>query len=919
MSQKRQLAAIMFTDIEGYTALMQGNEAQAIHFRQEHRNIFNSTTEKYGGKILQYYGDGTLSIFDSAIVAVECGIEMQRAFQSSTNPIAGKTGIPVRIGIHSGDIIYSKEDIIGNSVNIASRIESLACVGSVFISYKVFDEIKNQDGIETQSMGLFELKNVAKPVEVFAISNSGLIVPDPKQIQGKAKRVEVPDSFFTTLWGSGQAQLVTGYFVGIWGLVQFTDWVLNRYQISPHWVDALLVLFLSLIPSLIIYVWKLDRIKMGKINLLEKLFLPGNLLVSILLLFILFNGTDLGATTKTVHFNNENGAEESRTIVKPNFRKRLAIHTFTSEQKDSMHQWMNWGIHGGIAEDISQNGYLTIGFWQKAESLQEMIKLSDEDFYDHFLTGSYSVNDNVYYITTKLYNTHNGALQKTHSFSGIDFFALIDTISLITKKDLDFTQIQLDQFVDLPYAEAFTSDIEAYKNFSLYFFRNSLKHLEEAISLDSTFALANYVRAELLYGWSSSLLGAKEAINQGMRHRKRLPEKWESGLKRLYFQIYDEPDKAIALLKMQLEMDPGNENIIKTLTFYFFLTNRYDELLKWREQLVTIDPHPDNQMGVAEALLLNGRFEEAGEIIMKIRNQYPNLLDALTTQASYYALTGQVDKANTLLQKIIIKNPEVNPLAEHYLKSFQYTKDHPQTPERLLKYEGHYRLQDRAAEYDIHIIENLLYGKGRTHMTGFFFIPSDPDEFLMGGSKRLEKWKFISDTSGKVYKIDILGITREQQTFTNVLWRQDSLILRAVELFSFDKKAEALEAFKIAYNKNPQHFYLAQYIKHLEFVLEPNNKEALENMTKYMGSYGPRLFWMENDKVYYEREGQISKQRLLPVSKDMFYFWGGYQYLMQVVVENGEVKGSVSWEYDNTIGEFVHDENDYFEFDELKD
>ena len=142
MSQTRQLAAIMFTDIEGYTALMQQNEEQAIQVRDKHRQIFNSITEKHRGRVLQYYGDGTLSIFDSAIDAVKCGIEMQLDFQKDP-------AIPVRIGIHTGDIIFSEDDIIGDGVNVASRIESLAVAGSVFISDKVFDEIKNQESIQT--------------------------------------------------------------------------------------------------------------------------------------------------------------------------------------------------------------------------------------------------------------------------------------------------------------------------------------------------------------------------------------------------------------------------------------------------------------------------------------------------------------------------------------------------------------------------------------------------------------------------------------------------------------------------------------------------------------------------------------------------------------------------------------------------
>ena len=127
MTHSRQLAAIMFTDIQGYTALMQQNEQKAIQVREKHRRIFNSITEKRKGRILQYYGDGTLSIFDSAIDAVKCEIEMQLDFQKTPS-------IPVRIGIHTGDIIFSDEEIIGDSVNVASRIESLAVPGSVFIS-----------------------------------------------------------------------------------------------------------------------------------------------------------------------------------------------------------------------------------------------------------------------------------------------------------------------------------------------------------------------------------------------------------------------------------------------------------------------------------------------------------------------------------------------------------------------------------------------------------------------------------------------------------------------------------------------------------------------------------------------------------------------------------------------------------------
>jgi LuxR family maltose regulon positive regulatory protein len=185
----------MFTDIVGYTALMQQNERKAIQTRDKHRKIFNSVTEKYAGKILQYYGDGTLSIFDSAINAVDCGIEMQLGFQE-------QPAVPVRIGIHIGDIILRDEEIIGDSVNIASRIESLAVPGSVFISDKVYDEIKNQESIKTSLLKSFKLKNVKNPIKVYAISNTGLIVPKPDTIEGKTDPTQILSPQKTAATGS---------------------------------------------------------------------------------------------------------------------------------------------------------------------------------------------------------------------------------------------------------------------------------------------------------------------------------------------------------------------------------------------------------------------------------------------------------------------------------------------------------------------------------------------------------------------------------------------------------------------------------------------------------------------------------------------------------------------------------------------
>jgi adenylate cyclase len=177
----RQLAAILFADMTGYTSLMQENEHLARLKRKRLKEVLESTIAQFNGRILQYYGDGSLSIFNSAIDSVLCAIDIQQQLQQEPK-------VDLRMGIHTGDVIIEDEAIYGDGVNLASRIESLAVPGGIFISEKVFDETKNHSTISTREMGYFELKNVKQPVRVFAIANNGIVVPGRDEVKGKRKQ-----------------------------------------------------------------------------------------------------------------------------------------------------------------------------------------------------------------------------------------------------------------------------------------------------------------------------------------------------------------------------------------------------------------------------------------------------------------------------------------------------------------------------------------------------------------------------------------------------------------------------------------------------------------------------------------------------------------------------------------------------------
>ena len=181
MSHIRQLAAIMFADIKGYTALMQDDEANAMQLKDKFKNKLETELHLHGGRLIKFSGDGALCSFSSAIEAVKAAVETQLHMQEMP-------AVPVRIGIHQADVVFDETDVYGDGVNIASRLESMAVPGSIIVSGKIIDDVKNQKDIKTVSLGKYVLKNVKEPFEVFAISNPGLQVPLNQKLEGKAEK-----------------------------------------------------------------------------------------------------------------------------------------------------------------------------------------------------------------------------------------------------------------------------------------------------------------------------------------------------------------------------------------------------------------------------------------------------------------------------------------------------------------------------------------------------------------------------------------------------------------------------------------------------------------------------------------------------------------------------------------------------------
>jgi len=211
----RRLSTIIFADIAGYTALMQSDEKTGLVFLQQFKEILEDHTAKTKGKIVQYYGDGCLLAFDSSVDGVTCAMAIQKAFMAKD--------IPVRIGIHLGEVVFRDDNAFGDGVNIASRIESAGVPGAILLSSAVRDQIKNKMDFEVRLLGAIDFKNVEAPIDVYVIANDGFTIPNKKHLQGKLKEKRKANQ--KVKWG----------ILTVLAVILVTSWALfkNPYSEEP--------------------------------------------------------------------------------------------------------------------------------------------------------------------------------------------------------------------------------------------------------------------------------------------------------------------------------------------------------------------------------------------------------------------------------------------------------------------------------------------------------------------------------------------------------------------------------------------------------------------------------------------------------------------------------------------------------------
>ncbi|WP_323788491.1 adenylate/guanylate cyclase domain-containing protein [Psychroserpens sp.] len=199
MSKTRQLAAIMFTDIVGFTSLMGNDEQKAFEILEKNRTIHKPIINEFNGIWIKELGDGVIASFKTVSDAVHAAIKIQETCNSAAH-------YSLRIGIHQAEVVFEDNDVFGDGVNIASRIQTAAKPGSIFISETVNNNISNKNHIKTHFVKVEELKNVSQPMKLYQVLFEGSehIVPEKHTIKKTSKKrlvyVVVPSLILVALF-----------------------------------------------------------------------------------------------------------------------------------------------------------------------------------------------------------------------------------------------------------------------------------------------------------------------------------------------------------------------------------------------------------------------------------------------------------------------------------------------------------------------------------------------------------------------------------------------------------------------------------------------------------------------------------------------------------------------------------------------
>ncbi len=479
---------------------------------------------------------------------------------------------------------------------------------------------------------------------------------------------------------------ISGFYLGAsWGLIQFIEWIVGRYGLSPYLPDFSLVILFSLLPSVIMVAYFHGRPGDDNWNRIEKISIPANLLFTASLLLMFFSGKDLGAATETIIIKNEEGETIERVIAKSKFRKKIALYNFKNNTENETMNWLEGGIPMLLHLDMMQDPFLdevsmllnregTIykkltkaGFEKGIDvPIGLLSKITIEMHYQYFLTGSFKKSEDKFELTLFLYDARLGKKLATNTLSSKNILELVDQTSILTRENLEMPSSHLESIQDLPVAELSSANLEALfqlvHTLQELLFRNDflkgIEHAEKAISLDSSFAMSHFYLGTL-YAKTSQSEKSFASIRQALKYDYKLPEYFKFIVKDMYFLMSGESNKRLNLLKMQASLNPDNIDTRLRLIRFLSGSLQYEDAIAEFLLIMEIAPDPSIYLdNIGNLYIQMNEFDKAEEYYLQYANKFPSETQSFNGLAYLYSLQGKDDLVKANYEKSLFLDPD---------------------------------------------------------------------------------------------------------------------------------------------------------------------------------------------------------------------------------------------------------------------
>ena len=637
----RQLAAIMFADMVGYTALMQEDEEGARVYRDRQREVLSSLVPLHRGEILQYYGDGTLSIFTSAVEAVKCAVAVQLELRKDP-------AVPLRIGVHTGDVVQDENGVYGHGVNVAARIETLSAAGGIMISGKVFDEIENHSSISAVPFGPAYLKNVGHPVTLFGISNDGMALPTQDEIREKTAEAaaagtddldgawDQPGGRKTNTRGAGEVflsrvkdramiQWALVYLAGAWAVLQAAGFVGNQLQWPPQLHRGLSVLTFVCFFITLVIAWYHGEKGRQPVSAKEVGLISFLLIVGVGTLTVVHREEDVGP-----------GIPSSLSAPSEEVRPSIAVLPFDNFSPDPDDAYFANGVQEDITTALSRIRAIRVPgrssvsrFRENRPSTQEMASALGADF---LLEGSTTVVEGMARVTVQLIDgrtdEHLWAENYDHEFSVEQLIAVRTAVAqaVALKLRAIITPQEQARIATLP--TGVPEALELYQRARFRWnertepgVRESMRLFQEAIDLDPIFPEAYAGLADALLvlsnrGWMDHREGHRLGIAAAEQALEldSLNASANASLGALHLWSTRDWPRSEGYFLRAIQLDPEYAYTHYWYSALLSALGRHDESIRQSQEARALDPlSPQIASGFPRSLFLARQYRRAVE------------------------------------------------------------------------------------------------------------------------------------------------------------------------------------------------------------------------------------------------------------------------------------------------------------------